>query len=365
MGAALNAYTDFVASTGPAYLTGANDLVNDAQLRNYEVFNAVSRARRKVSGGSDIRDTVILEDPSTAATYLPGDPVTVLNTQTTSTNTVKWRHIRVYTTTTEAEIMLNQSGGMGQSREDAIFHQYKNLKRVKEQSAFTSMFNKVERLTFATASNAAMEAAGGQEPYSVQATITSDGLAPSGFTTVQSINPTSLSNWRNQTAGYTASTPFDSQNGIVAGFDQMGHKVNFKAPSYQPDGSKFTTSDMKNCAVMTNEEGRRLFMQSVRANNDILRMGKQDPAYSEPVFDGVPVLHCDVLDDLSLFSAGSPDYLFVNLNFFKLVFHESKWFAREGPFIFPDKPDTSVTYWDLWYNLFNCSRRRQGYLLGS
>ncbi len=169
------------------------------------------------------------------------------------------------------------------------FHQFKKLKDFKYQQMWTSTMNKLERLMVVAANNANMESNSGQEPYSIPATLTSDGLAPSGFTTVQGINPTTQSKWRNQTASYTAASFLDTDTGLIAGFDQIMQLLNFKKPMAVPDGEKnFTTSEFKNCVVLTNREGRRDYMKALRANNDITRTGPQDLR-----FDGVPVRACE------------------------------------------------------------------------
>lgn len=357
MGASLSSFTDFFThATGPAYLTDAGSIINDAQLRNYEAFDLLSRAKKDIQGGSQIKDAIMFTDPGTAATYKPGDQATVSNVPGLSTITVPWRFVRGYATWNEKEIMLNESGG------GDVFDQYKRLKDFKWQQAYTSVVNKLERLYFATPSNADMEAAAGQEPYSLRTTVTSDGLAPAGFTTVQGINPTTESKWRNQTASYTAASWLDPDVGIIGGFDTVSQLVKFKAPAISVDGASFTASDLAKCVVLTNREGRAKYMKALRAANDFTRVGPQDPSYSSPVFDGVKVVAAEVLDDLSVFTAGSPGYYFFNLNMVKMVVHGSKWMEKGTPMVFPDKPDTTVCWIDCWVNIINQSRQRHALL---
>lgn len=357
MGASLSSFTDFFThATGPAYLTGPDSIINDAQLRNYETYDLLSRAKKNIQGGNEIKDAILFSDPGTAATYLPGDQATIANVPGLSTITVPWRFIRVYATWNEKEIMLNEAKG------GDVFDQYKRLKNFKWQQAYTSLANKLERLLFATPANASMEASSGQEPYSIRATVTSDGLAPAGFTTVQGINPTTESKWRNQTASYTAASPFDPTAGIIGGFDEMGQLVKFKSPAISADGASFTNSNLADCVVLTNREGREKYMQALRAANDFTRVGPQDPSYTSPVYDGVKVVASEVLDDLSVFTAGSPGFYFLNMNFIKLFVHESKWMEKGEPMKFPDKPDTCVCWIDCWGNSFNQSRQRHGLL---
>ena len=83
------------------------------------------------------------------------------------------------------------------------------------------------------------------------------------------------------------------------------------------------------------------------------------------MFNNVPIVNAEGIDDQSSFTSGSPDYLFSNMNYLKLIFHREKFMQMGEPMKFPDKPDTVVVWCDLWYNLFNCSRQRHGYLQAS
>jgi hypothetical protein len=334
-GSALSLFTDFFThTTGPAYL-----------------------ARKEIQGGTTIKDMILLDDPLTASTYLPGASASVTNVQGGSTISVPWRFIRVPITWTEAEILLNESGGgdIGQ------FHQFKNLRDFKYQQAYTSLMNLLERKMVATANNGQMEANAGSEPYSIFATLTADGLAPSGFTTVQGINPTTKSKWRNQTASWTFTTPYDIDNGVIAGFDTMSQLVVFERP---PTAQQYFTEDeFRRHVIFTTRAGRRYYMKAVRANNDITRAGPQDPSFGKPVFLNIPVVNNEGYDDASVFTNDAGDgYTFINMNHLKLIFHREKWLQVSEPMVFPDKPDTVVVWVDVYCNLFNCSRQRHGYL---
>jgi hypothetical protein len=355
-GAALSLFTDFFThETGPYYLTGPDEVINDAQLRNFESLATFFNAKKEVQGGSQIKDVILLDDPLTASTYLPGDSASVTNVQGATTLTANWRFVRVPITWNEQEVLLNEGGG-----ESAMFQQYKKIKRFKYQQAYTSLFNKLERLMVATASNSSMESATGTDPYSIFAFITSDGLAPSGFTNVLGINPTTKAAWRNQNTTYTAATPFDTDNGIIAGFDTISQLVVFKRPPSQKE--YFSDDEFRRLVIHTNREGRRDFMKAIRANNDITRAGPQDPAFGAPVFLNIPVVNVEGYDDQSAFSSGSPGYIFVNMNYMKLIFHRQKFLQVSDPMVFPDKPDTVVVWCDSYMNLVSTSRKRHGFL---
>lgn len=355
-GQALSLFTDFFThETGPAYITGPDDVINDAQLRNFASLSAFFSAKKEVQGGSQIKDVILLDDPLTADSYLPGEKASVSNIQGATTLTANWRFVRVPVTWNEQEVLLNEGGG-----ENAMFQQFKKVKMFKYTQAYTSLFNKLERFMTVSANNANMEAATGSDPYSLFAFVTSDGLAPSGFTNVLGINPSAKSAWQNQNATYTASTPFDTDNGIIAGFDTISQLVVFsRPPSHQ---EYFDDDNFRRMVIFTNREGRRDYMKAIRANNDITRAGPQDPSYGNPVFLNIPVVNNEGMDDASSFTAGSPDYVFLNMSHIKLIFHRQKFLQMGQPQVFPDQPDTIVVWCDSYLNLVCVSRKRQGYL---
>lgn len=355
--ASLDQFSDFfVESTGPAFFSGPDHIVNAAQLRNYEISGRFFNSKQNVQGGNQIKETIFFDTPGTAHTYDPGETATILNTQGLKTITVNWRRIRDYVTANESELDLNEGGGR-----DAMFHQFARLRATKLDRMWTGLMTKVERLMVATASNADMEANSGKEPFSTFATVTSDGLAPAGFTTVQSLNPTTHANYRNQTASYTAATPFDIDNGIIGGFDNMQLLVRFKPPTMQVN--RFENTDLSKHVIWTNREGKRDYKKAVSFRNDIQPNGK-DPAF-ETVYDGVPVEAPDVLDDQSKFTSGSPDYLFINMEHLKWISHSKHFFEIGRGMRDSRTPDTEVFWVDLWGNLINTNRRAHGYLAGA
>ena len=356
---ALSLFTDFFTqTTGPAYLSGPDDVINDAQLRNFEAQATFFKSRKEVQGGASIKDMILLDDPLTAGTYQPGDAATVTNVQGGTTISLNWRFCRVPIVWTEAEVLLNEGGGA--SNATTQFHQFKKLRNFKYQQGFTSLVNKMERLLVAAASNADMETAAGTEPYSIFASITNDGLAPSGFTTVQGVNPSTSPNWRNQNTTYTHATPYDTDVGIIAGMDAITQLVHFKRPpNYQ---QYFQDDSLSRHVIFTDRTGRQDYMKAIRANNDITRAGPQDPSYGSPVFNNIPVSAVEGFDDRNAFTASQPAFIFINMNHMKLIFHREKFMQKSEVMGFADKPDTKVMWVDTYINLFDCSRARHGWL---
>lgn len=358
---AINAFTDFyVDTTGPNIFSGVKDIISDARLQNYGLLDGLMGQRRGVQGGNKIQDVVLLDQSSQAKNYQPGESANIANEQNSSTISADWRFSRVSITWTEAEILLN-GGGSSVSR-SAMFHQFKDLKNLKKKDGLTAMLDLVEKNFAASAANqqSEMEATGGKKPYSIFAGVTSDGLAPTGWTTVHGQNPTTKTNWRNPTESYVAATPFDDTDGILAGFDQLVLEMNFRgAPTFQQFND---VTENRNRVVYTNREGLAKYVQSLRAANDITRAGPQDPAFPGPVYDNIPIIDVAAFDELSTFTAGSPDYLFIDKNHVKMVVHQEKFFKQMEPLRDRQTPDTVTVWVDLYYNFIFNSRKRQGYL---
>jgi hypothetical protein len=355
---ALDLFTDFVKQTGKAVASSPDKIVNDAQLRNYTLFDKMTSNREKqfCDGGSEIQDFVKLDEAGNAESYSSGDAATLRNVQTTTQLTAPWKFVRASLTYTEKEVLLN--GGDSGTTSEMRFHQFKNLKTSKMQDVYTDILNKLARLIVAEPTVANMT--NGDDPYSIFYSLTTDGLAPSGFTTVYGVNPTTKSKWRNQTATYTDGSEFDDTAGILAAIDQAMLLTNFQRPANASE--YFTNSDLNRQAILTNREGLYTIQQIMRAGNDIYRAGPQDPNYGSPVFGGIPFLADEALDDQSSFTSGQPGYLGINANFLKLVFHRDKFLQMSEVFTPHDKPDTRVMYVDCWLQMLNQSRQRHFYV---
>jgi hypothetical protein len=357
MGQSLSEFTDFVNATGGMYMQGPDMIVNDTSLRNYAAHDILIRSKREKQGGANINANIILDSSNRATHYKPGDVAVIENTNYLTKMTLEWRFTRIDVSYNEKEIMLNAGAGR-----DARFQQYTDVMKSKQAGAATDIIGKIER-SLVLAATTDMETTTGTTPYSIFATVTSDGLAPSGYTNVQNINPTTKTNWRNQNTTYTAGSFLDPDIGLIGGFDTMSELVKFKAPSWSK--KHFQDTELQQMVVLTNKEGRNDFRKAIRANNDITRVGQQDPAYPDPVFNGISVRACEGFDDRTAFASGSPSYLFINGKYLSIVCRTNKWMDMTKDFTPHNQPDTVVFYYDCWWNLVNESRRRHGYLLAA
>lgn len=363
---ALATFTDFVATTGPAYITGPEQVVNEAVKKTY-LLNRFLKGKptsESLQGGQTINDTIMFEDNGSYASYSPNDTFTPTNKQVTSTISENWRFSKFDYSWTNQEVMLQGSSSM--SRE-ARFKVYKRLKKIKEESAWTSGLNGIENDLTAVPNNADMETASGTKAYSVFAFLSPDetNYHYSGFTTVMGIDPASESRWRNVVSTYDHTAISDQTSGLIAAFDDMVEDVRYIPPEIQTGA--FDASQPATGFFITSKQGVRLYKQQVRAANDRLlgAASPSDPAYLKTIYGGAEILKIDNLTTAALYTSaaeasGEPRYYFIQPQYMKIIFHTDRYFVKEGPFNDRDNPFSHTVYFDVYWNLFCCSRQRQG-----
>jgi len=168
MASALSTFTDFIDTTGPSFLTSAEDVVNEACKNNYLLrrFLRGQGPSETVQGGSSIKDTIMFDEESTFQYYEPNQTFTWENPQVVENWEIQWRFCVDHMAYTDAEVELNVGTGMSRAARHTA---YKRLKRIKEQRLWTSILNGMEDALFSIPSNSAMEATTGTKPYSIPA----------------------------------------------------------------------------------------------------------------------------------------------------------------------------------------------------
>ena len=95
MASALSTFADFVASTGPAYLTSAEDVVNEACKNNY-ILRRFLRGKgpsEVIQGGATIKDTILFDEENTAQYYQPNETFTWQTPQVLTSWEIQWRFL--------------------------------------------------------------------------------------------------------------------------------------------------------------------------------------------------------------------------------------------------------------------------------
>ena len=349
-------------STGPSYLTSANEVINEAAKHNY-VFNGIfagKGAERSIQGGNQINDVIMFDTGSTYSHYKPNETFSWSMPQVTDTVNQHWRFIVDHMAWTDAEIELNMTEG---ATRDTAKAQYKKLKHVKEQRLWTSMLNGMEEDLFkpAIGNDSDMEGASGSLPASIftyiteickgssTAAITVDddirGTLPLGWsstTTVQGLDPRSDSvgsdastKWTNQiscyksatNAGPAVSTAADANaaatnvtisnndiegtdgvtvkaGGLFPAFDEMFYKVQYRAPNKYADF--FEDTSFQSQLILCSRAGINAYKSALRSSNDrLLGVGQEDAGYLAPTYAGVPLNYVSQLDSTAAYPLGA------------------------------------------------------------
>lgn len=337
-GTPLQTFNDFMAATGPTYLTSADAVINEA-VKNTYAFSRLLKDKTSeatIQGGNEIRDVIMFDDSSTYDHYLPNDTFNWRNAQVLDTIKCPWRFSIDHMSWTDHEVELNSGEGAGR---DYVKAQYKRLKRQKEQRMWTSLLNGFEDDLWRTpfGNFAEMEGSGGKLPFSLPAFITEvpdfnnafgiRGSTPLGWTSVMNLSNNHTSStttgedrWTNQISYYntaaasnaarvtvsgidnvrdhTATTYSAESGGLITAFDDMFLKVQFTPPSTKQE--YFEKPSLQRQMILCSRLGINQYKQALRASNDTL-VSYQDPAYNNPSYSGIELMYCSNLDTAAIF----------------------------------------------------------------
>ena len=337
----IQTFNDFMATTGPTYLTSADAVINEAVKNTYAFSRLLKNKASEVTvqGGNEIRDVIMLDDARTYDHYQPNDVFTWRNPQVTDTVKAPWRFVIDHMSWTDAEVELN-TGESASSTKVA----YKRLKKIKEQRLWTSMTNGFEEDLWAPPSNSQMEVESGRLPYSLPTFITGRsrnlggslgqrGLTPIGFSTVMGLDPLVDQRWTNLVELYmynggvgssslsadlsaasiteaavangeynlgNSSTPNISIHPLFTAFDNMFMRLKYEAPATRQQ--YFENDNLSRQMILSSREGVQFYRRLLRISNDTL-VNYQDSAYNNPVYSGVDVTYCSDLDTAQVYTA--------------------------------------------------------------
>lgn len=359
----LESFNDFVRSTGQKLQSGPDEIVNDATKNTYLLGRALKGRdpAQSVQSGQKIVDRIMLTDSGTAEFYHPNDDLDIQNTDNLVSIEVDWRFIADHYAYTQQEVTLN-------SGDPQTY--YKNLLKGKRQACVTSTFNKMEDAMWAEPSNSQMENSSGRVPYSIPTFITPSGSTPTGFTTVQTLNPTTNPGWQNRVEEYAVGESDQVTDGvvdssIVDAIDKIWHRVRFIAPQGGPQ--EYFESDMlQKMVIATNLDGITILQRLTRQSNDrLMPPNNLGWVAGNITYAGLPILYVSTLDDAlvnsgSAMAEGKPWFYFINFEYLFPIFHTEKYMSEEDPMRHPRQPFSYVVWKQTYYNWFCQSRRRQG-----
>jgi hypothetical protein len=381
-GVALANFLDFVEGTTSTYVNGPMGLVMEAVKNTYWFGRLIQgqRAKKKmISGGANLRHSLIFQDSGQFETYLPGANHVWSNPQRLKKIQVEWRYTMGHMSWVEQEIINNEIIAYGD--DEARFCEFVNIRNEKETIAWGSIWNGLENLLWQVPFPEDMEAVDGTEPYSIPAAINEDtnGLfnprTSAAFTTFQGLTNTdaSLGNrYKPQQVTYTTSTVNDPGN-IISKMDDLAELLTFEQP---PTMTQYWEDPRFNKQmIVTTRRGRAIYKQLLRQSQDHFVAGPQDPAYPDPQYFGIPISRASTLEGLALYNLGGasladefgatnkgPRFYFFNAEYLYPVFHARRYFYKYDVTKHHNVPDTWVAPIAVWYNLINPSRQRQGIL---
>ncbi len=389
-GTPLDNLVDIFRTTGPAIVTGADEVLNEAQFRK-TLLRMMIRGKdmqEMVRGGESIRDIIYFDERSSYQHYQPNEIFAPENPQLATQFSVPWRFTKVDVSFYKQELGLNFGDLTGRAKH----HMFKRLIRIKMQNMWTALSNGMERDLFVAPNNAQMEATGGILPYSLPCTIHTFGAVstdtdptatvPPGFTTIQQINPTTQTKWRNPVEFYTGGD-VDNWNGFKA-FRKMFLRLDFENLVWHPE---MGNADMPDGMILCSKVGFQMVEGNVRRGNDTFRGGKNfsDPAYPGINFDGVPYVYVQKLDTAEIWPGGGgttfagefdgslsesgaalanpdiegPRFIWIRPKYYYKVIHSDNFLVEEAVTP-PFQPFSRIIYYDCWHNNLCRSRQRGG-----
>lgn len=400
MATAMDPFSMFMLTTGPAFLKNDESIINAVVRNSYLLprFMEGKDADFLLQGGTQIQDIIYLNEDSDAEFYKSDQQDFSYRNQQVGTQwNAPWRFLKNSTSWTDHEVGLNESGSL--SDRIGRFHRFKRIQRLKFMNLWTTQIHKMEDALFATPNTTQMEDGAGALPYSLFAFITTptsfaaatsgtnNGL-PNGWSTVQGITPSTTagtpgSRWRNQQAAYvTTATPTAAN--FWSGMRELHSKCRFER---LPRFGSFSEPTRSPSFYAVSLWGLIMAESFMRTDQDAYLAGRQDPAYPSPMFHGVPFVYCSGLNSAtyingigdSLFyneqggvasgsattgnhSAG-PRVLAINGQVLNMIMHRDRVFYRVPPFSPDRQPFLKVMVTNTWYNLV-CQNRRELGVLG-
>lgn len=353
-GKAIDLFNDWLISTNEHVLTGPTEILDEVVSQTY-FFGDLMKGKgsaKVVRGGNSVTDRTQLTDTTQFSNYLPNATFDPAIEDVLDKIVVRWRYAHNMWAYTDHELELNQGDQ---------YEQFKDIKFAKQQATKVNTFNNMDSALWTAADSATtdMESSGGTKPYSIRAFITPTGVAPSGWTNVANINPSTKTRWKNQFSNFTIASVDTT---LLPAFDDLIHKVNFESPPSM--GEYIKETKFNKFKVVCDLNSRKKYIALTRDSNDRLIVMNDPGSYNKSdgvLTAGIPVRYVKAIDAISY---TNPTYFFINSEYLFPVFHTKRYFYEKEPMCNANQPYTWVIHSDTWYNLFCASRQRQGIIVG-
>ena len=230
-----------------------------------------------------------------------------------------------------------------------------DLVKVRRKAAQISMVELLETAFWQCPAASDTERAHGVYYWIVKsatANTTNDGFnggAPSGYTTVGGINPTTYARWKNWASPYTAVTKDDFVAALDKGMDMT---------EFTPPVDMATYNDGDDYEFLTTRSVRKSLKDIAESQNDNLGFDL-DPAMGKVRFRRTPISWVRVLDndtDNPLFG--------INWGTFFVATLRGEWMVDTSFDKLPNQPTMSAVHTDSTFN-YACFDRRRNLVLST
>lgn len=380
----------FTNTTGPTFLTGAKEAVNDAQKRNYRTLGYLMRGQqmsRVLQGGLNIQDYIYLQSFRRARTYAPGiSKQSYTQPQPGTLWTQHWRFFITDMVWAEEEIDLQAGSEMST---EARFAKYKDIWFAKQQDLWTDQMNYWEEALWATPNYLTMEGTGPgvTEMMSIPCVITDcqltntvtipggsegDAVRPeanggTAWATIQGITQ-GTTNWTNkvfQYLNFTVNNTGSAVSTLDYAFDRMDWEPPPVMKEYFEDPNLDTTpKPFIACSAL----GKQRLIALFRASND--RWANYNDPWMQPMYAGFSIVYIRQLDGAAIWDGGTtlateaaadltgPRYVGIHPKYLTTVWHKDKYMTKREVGVTPSEPTTHVVPYVTYGNLVCRSRQR-------
>lgn len=258
---------------------------------------------------------------------------------------VPWRHTNTHWAVEERALEMN----MGDAE------QLVDLIDTSRSSAYEDLADLMEGNCWGVPSSSSDEITPyGVGYYMVKSSGTPgfNGGAPSGFSDVAGLSPTTYTNWKNWTGQYTAVTKGD----LIAKIKEACWKIKFKTafPKYSHEAVKGPPS----LAIVTTYSVKDAHENLIQSQND--NLGNDSAKYTDATYiKRAPVVASDYLTQNA---SDNPVYGF-NFKWWQIRFLKGEYLKEGKPTPRQDQHRTIQTHVDCTYNLICRNRREGGFVL--
>jgi len=349
MGRNIEDFIPYATITDQTVMSGPQAYVNDSTLFRAHTWAQAWSLRKSLKAAAEIKDFIILGKDNRATLINANhkfDPKANADATRYSTG---WAVVANDNAFTDEELEFNEADRRAK---------YKDLYKTYVIAMHTDTADEMERLMWDDPHELMENPGPGdvRRPYSIPAIITSDGKAPSGFTssTVLGIDPSVQTNWQNQFETFE-DFPSEVEDRL---FRAKMHSTWVDSPNIR--GNVLTGTPLDRRMIFADLRSIEALRRILRDSNDRLTsLGQFD---GKLTYDGIPIVWAELLGDVSI--APTDQRLFgVNFDFLFPIVRQN-WFMKllDAPYGGPWKPHnmplSNAIYEFTYYNWWPRSRRR-------